>query len=212
MKPILFNTEMVRAILEGRKTVTRRVVKFMQGKNPNWTGYIKDGLTLYNGTNEPCNMPAPYRVNDILWVRETWREIIKPVGAPKEFDYRADKDKRVSGLFKWKPSIHMPKEAARIFLRVTDVRVERLQDMKLIDYLAEGISNLCDSCNRFPFDKCDTCGREGFMELSFIALWNSTQKTDQMSYYGYSANPYVWVIEFDVISKEEALAGSSSVG
>ena len=56
---------MARAILEGRKTVTRRVVKFMQGKNPNWTGYVKDGLTLYNGTNEPCNMPAPYKVNDI---------------------------------------------------------------------------------------------------------------------------------------------------
>ena len=72
MKPILFNTEMVRAILEGRKTVTRRVVKFQLGRNPKWTGYVVDGLTLDNGRNEPCNVPAPYKVGDILYVRETW--------------------------------------------------------------------------------------------------------------------------------------------
>lgn len=72
IKPILFNTEMVRAILDGRKTCTRRLVRFLPGENPQWTGYIKDGLMLYNGKNEPCIRKAPYQPGDILYVRETW--------------------------------------------------------------------------------------------------------------------------------------------
>lgn len=71
-KPILFNTEMVVAILDNKKTVTRRIVKFKGTKNPNWTGYVKDGLNLYNGNNEVCNEKPPYKVGDILYVRETW--------------------------------------------------------------------------------------------------------------------------------------------
>lgn len=73
IKPILFNTEMVRAILDGRKSCTRRLVKFFSGENPRWTGYIKDGLMLYNGKNEPCIRKAPYQPGDILYVRETWQ-------------------------------------------------------------------------------------------------------------------------------------------
>lgn len=72
MKPILFNTEMVRAILDGRKSCTRWLVKFLLGENPKWTGYIKDGLMLYNGRNEPCIRTQPYQSGDILYVRETW--------------------------------------------------------------------------------------------------------------------------------------------
>lgn len=76
IKPILFNkqisTEMVRAILDGRKTCTRRLVKFLPGENSKWTGYIKDGLMLYNGRNEPCIRNAPYQPGDILYVRETF--------------------------------------------------------------------------------------------------------------------------------------------
>ena len=72
IKPILFNTEMVRAIMDGRKSCTRRLVKFLSGENPRWTGYIKDGLMLYNGKNEPCIRKAPYQPGDLLYVRETW--------------------------------------------------------------------------------------------------------------------------------------------
>ncbi|MCM1192000.1 MAG: hypothetical protein NC123_18290 [Butyrivibrio sp.] len=83
--PILFNTEMVQAILEGRKTVTRRVVKFLPGENPRWLGYKRDGLDLYNGGNEPCNKKPPYQVGDILYVRETWCQEYR------RYWYKADK-------------------------------------------------------------------------------------------------------------------------
>ena len=96
--PILFNTEMVRAILDGRKTVTRRCVKFLNGKNPNWTGYVKDGLMLYNGTNESCIKPCQYQPGDILYVRETWckgleRYLYKANYSNNEKFYKDGKDK-----------------------------------------------------------------------------------------------------------------------
>ena len=195
MKPILFNTEMVRAILDGRKTVTRRVVKFRDGKHPNWTGYVKDGLTLYNGRNEPCNTPAPFKVNDILYVRETWCSAYD--GA--KYFYLADKVTVREKYWlldynnvKWRPSIHMPKKAARIFLKVTSVRVERLQDITEEQAAAEG-------CNSgLLTGPCTARGQ-------FENLWNSTIKKDQLQYYGWNANPYVWVIEFEVIDKAAAL-------
>ena len=130
MKPILFNTDMVRAILEGRKTVTRRVVKFKPGQNPQWTGYIPDGPVLYGSNNIPASK-SPYHPGDILYVRETWARSMAGT-----YLYKATDTPII--LDRWRPSIHMPKEAARLFLRVTDVRVERLQDMCLIDCLKEG--------------------------------------------------------------------------
>lgn len=132
IKPILFNTEMVRAILDGRKSCTRRLVKFFSGENPRWTGYIKDGLMLYNGKNEPCIRKAPYQPGDILYVRETWSEGYED----GTYIYRADDKLTDLPTFKesskliYHPSIHMPKEAARIWLKVMNVRVERLQEMK----------------------------------------------------------------------------------
>ena len=124
IKPILFNTEMVRAILDGRKSCTRRLVKFFSGENPRWTGYIKDGLMLYNGKNEPCIRKAPYQPGDILYVRETWKK------APNGYYYYEDWQRNdIADITKWKPSIHMLKEATRIWLKVTDVRVERLQEI-----------------------------------------------------------------------------------
>ena len=130
IKPILFNTEMVRAILDGRKSCTRRLVKFFSGENPRWTGYIKDGLMLYNGKNEPCIRKAPYQPGDTLYVRETWKN------APNGYYYYEDWQRGdIADLTKWKPSIHMPKEAARIWLKVTSARVERLQDMNPVDVI-----------------------------------------------------------------------------
>ena len=181
MKPILFNTDMVRAILEGRKTVTRRVAK-PQPRAIYHNGKIYDDDELYvvaenqNGKFE--QVVLPYRPSDILYVRETWNK------APfryDEFIYKAD------GCYgpdmPWHPSIHMPREAARIFLRVTDVRVERLQEINDDGVVSEGMEIGA------PFDD----------------LWDSTIKKADRTLYGWEANPWVWVIEFERISKEDGL-------
>lgn len=213
IKPILFNTEMVRAILDGRKSCTRRLVKFLAKKNPLWTGYIKDGLMLYNGRNEPCIRKAPYQPGDILYVRETWTEECG------KYYYRADYDsdyldqcETLSGGYPascrnhpgcdgcmatstrihWHPSIHMPKEAARIWIKVTNVRVERLQEMWASDVPKEGIY----------FNKPTTADE---MLMAFVKLWNSTIKKSDLDRYGWDANPYVWVIEFERCEKPEGV-------
>lgn len=210
MKPILFNTEMVKAILDGRKTCTRRLVKFLSGKNPQWTGYIKDGLMLYNGKNEPCIRKAPYQPGDILYVRETWErfecwncEGDERGNCPKEpqksvldktwgcYMYRATNE--ISGDAKWHPSIHMPKEAARIWLKVTDVRVERLQDIDGKGCVKEGIEE----------EPLKYVGDE-FVKGMFHDLWDSTIKKFNLDRYGWQANPWVWVIEFEQCEKPES--------
>lgn len=190
-RPILFNTEMVKAILDGRKTCTRRLVKFLPGKNSQWTGYIKDGLMLYNGKNEPCIRKAPYQPGDILYVRETW---CSAYGGEKYF-YLADKlTNREERLLlnyddvKWHPSIHMPKEAARIWLKVTNVKVEQLQEMDKTDALKEGIDpRLCLNLSHAL--------------TKFKKIWDSTIKKSDLDIYGWDANPWVWVIEFERCEK-----------
>ncbi|MDO4314093.1 MAG: hypothetical protein Q4C52_13510 [Eubacteriales bacterium] len=195
-KPILFNTDMIRAIRDGRKTVTRRAVKFTEGRNPNWTGYKKDGLILYNGKNEPCNKKPPYQPGDYLYVRETWGTYNRNWWEADYFMYRADYPEKAStytysdgivcDLPKWRPSIHMPKEAARIFLRVTDVRVERLQDI-MKDPPGPDSQVVKEGCNY----GCD-----------FIAVWENTIKKSERDKYGWNANPWVWVIEFERVEVE----------
>lgn len=204
VKPILFNTEMVEAILGGRKTCTRRLVKFLPGQNPAWTGYTKDGFMLYNENNEPCIRKAPYKPGDILYVRETWErfECWNCEGderglCPKEpqknvldkhsygcYMYRATDE--ISGDAKWHPSIHMPKEAARIWLKVTDVRVERLQDIDGKGCVKEGIEE----------EPLKDIGDE-FVKGMFHDLWDSIIKKSDLDRYGWDANPWVWVIEFE---------------
>ena len=190
MKPIVFNAQMVRAILEGRKTVTRRVVKFPRGWNPKFTGYIPDGAVLYGSNNIPA-AKAPVQVGDVLWVRETWSRM-----ETGQYLYKADNEKPISYLG-WRPSIHMPREAARIFLRVTDVRVERLQDITPYQIDAEG-------CKEWAYSA--TTGEllpSG--PLWFKIAWDNTVKAKNMSTYSWDANPWVWVIEFERINKEEAV-------
>ena len=216
MKPILFNTDMVRGILDGRKTVTRRLVKFKPRQNPQWTGYIPDGPVLYGSNNIPASK-SPYHPGDILYVRETWAkrasdrcngvetgrcsfEACETAPGPcfsEEYIYKATDSLPTYGG-KWRPSIHMPKEAARLFLRVTDVRVERLQDMRLIDCLKEGVQL--------------TIAEQGDLVIQglrardrFSGVWDSTIKPADLPLYGWDANPWVWVIEFERISKEAAL-------
>jgi hypothetical protein len=210
IKPILFNTEMVRAILDGRKTVTRRLVKFLSRKNPNWTGYVKDGLMLYNGRNEPCIKKAPYQPGDILYVRESYSEL------SFGYVYKADGENidHLGNVIKWHPSIHMPKEAARIWLKVTNVRVERLQEITEDQTEEEGFlftppclhmtgENYCDidgPCTS-EIKYCDM----GAGELFGKVLWNSTIKKSDLTRYGWDANPWVWVIEFERCEKPEGV-------
>lgn len=210
MKPILFNTEMVRAILDGRKTVTRRVIKTESGEPLKYgLGFVIAGDKKYVGkyaygnraAGEPIrHVKLPYKVNDILYVRETWCGLpITANGHMRGHDvyyYRADGDLRPEGWRgNWRPSIHMPKEAARIFLKVTGVRVERLWDMTESDAVKEGF--------------VDDRGLEYWVgntaEGNFLEMWDTTIKKDQLQYYGWNANPYVWVIEFEVIDKAAAL-------
>lgn len=196
MKQILFNTEMVRVIMEGRKTVTRRVVK----PQPPATSVVRKRSCAWEWSFwADCDMghlmQPPCQPGDILWVRETWCK------ADGHYMYRAfpgigmepekqDAAMREMGL-KWRPSIHMPREAARLFLRVTDVRVERLQDINLD-----------------PPGPKNQVVREGLRYLSdFIAVWDRTIKPADLHLYGWEANPWVWVIEFERISKDKALGG-----
>ena len=181
MKPILFNTEMVRAILEGRKTVTRRSVKFGRGQNPKWSGYVPDGDVLYGSNNIPA-AKAPCQAGDVLWVRETWTSV--PDGS---YVYKASVECPDAWRGTWHPSIHMPKEAARIFLQVKEVRVERLQEMTLKDAAMEGMD------------------LQGPMFTKFVEVWNSTvpkhpNKFKRYPYY-WEDNPWVWVISFEWLNR-----------
>ena len=201
MKPILFNTEMVRAILEGRKTVTRRVVKPQPLDKPMCFHDPEEGLNIVchvAGMDVLYNFFPPYQPGDILWVRETWAKSMAGT-----FMYRAD-DKAIM-VERWHPSIHMPKEAARLFLRVTDVRVERLQD--ITDYRAEGIhpSEACEECFAVrggcdPLNSPTGCDNE---IDAFAGLWDRTVKPADLPLYGWDANPWVWVIEFERCDKPE---------
>lgn len=229
MKPILFNTEMVRAILDGRKTCTRRLVKFLSGKNPKWTGYIKDGSMLYNGKNEPCIRTQPYQPGDILYIRETWERFEcrncdgdERGNCPKEpkksvldktcgcYMYRATDE--ISGDAKWHPSIHMPKEATRIWIKVTDVRVERLQEMKPVNVIKEGVYPDCWDClntygesgSQCCYGTEEQCSQCDEMMMEWEKLWNSTIKKSNLDQYGWNANPWVWVIEFERCEKPES--------
>ena len=239
MKPILFNTEMVRAILDGRKTVTRRTVS--QGKsNPlyhnrekfygvvdhlnddykNWyAGFYNDNDIFCGATGgrhiDAIYFKAPYKVNDILYVRETWGTYNRNWWEADYFLYRADYPDGATtyehnagvmcDLPNWRPSIHMPKEAARIFLKVTGVRVERLQDITNEQILLEGVDKkrIERVLSQMP-EPADEWERACYA-LEWAELWDTTIKKDQLQYYGWNANPYVWVIEFEVIDKAAAL-------
>lgn len=205
IKPILFNTEMVRAILEGRKSCTRRLVKPQPDEKHTYPlGFVTDSTEKkevgcfgfaaneYGGSIQYVKPPYRYAPGDILYVRETWKK------APNGYYYYEDWQRNdIADVTKWKPSIHMPKEAARIWLKVIDVRVERLQEISEDGAVKEGIyvAN-CKDCNA-PFG-CDACPDEGYNEIDeFVELWNITVKKSDIDRYGWDANPWVWVIEFE---------------
>lgn len=217
-KPILFNTEMVKAILDGKKTQTRRLVQ----PQPPTNAKIKFGNGMEVAVDEGATFfderrlsyapkYLPYRIftgrADYLWVRETWctHEDMADVfedNLISGFYYRADNtdmdwvnDKEI---VKWRPSIHMPKAAARIFLKVTDVRVERLQEITHDDCVAEGVgeTEFYSEAEHYAIGGCPLQG--GSIErCAFIGLWNSTVKPADLTLYGWEANPWVWVYEFE---------------
>ena len=199
MKPILFNTGMIRAILEDRKTVTRRVVKFNKGQNPKWTGYVPDGDVLYGSNNMPA-AKSSFRKDDVLWVRETFAQPAKHT-----FWYKADF--KLQNIL-WRPSIHMPREAARLFLMVTSVRVERLQAITEDDAEAEGAEKMYPYTDPETGETAFLLHQNGTFRAGFSQIWDNTIKSADRTTCGWEANPWVWVIEFEQISKEEAINGA----
>lgn len=217
IKPILFNTEMVRAILDGRKCCTRRVVKFPVNRYTNNVP-LADKIVLQelrcdkaNFLEEPFfsfGMNLPYQPGDILYVRETFIQ-----AAAHIFWYKADDKSWMSQGLLWKPSIHMPKEAARIWLKVTNVRVERLQDMKPVDVIKEGAYPDCWDClntygesgSQCCYGTEEQCSQCDEVMMEWEKLWNSTIKKSDLDRYSWDANPWVWVIEFERCEKPESL-------
>lgn len=236
IKPILFNTEMVRAILDGRKTCARRVIKPQPQSRLCYTyaGSHKGCIGKWTYPNrrahefwgEEYKLPEnikdeelskqwnpPYHTDDVLYIRETWTEECG------KYYYRADYDsdyldpcETLSGDYPascrnhlgcdgcmatstrihWHPSIHMPKEAARIWLKVTNVRVERLQKITADGIRNEGLSSAAVHC--------------GDMEIALKEwenLWNNTIKKSNLDRYGWDASPWVWVVEFERCEKPE---------
>lgn len=240
-KPILFNTEMVRANLDGRKSCTRRLVKGFVPDDAIWgytaftpKGYISCRGTFADGYGEKF-FKLPYQTGDILYVRETWRvgawNIFNQLiafdykdGTCGELTYIHDQElferlvnqsredarkakcdyngvdfvwEKGKSPCRWHPSIHMPKEAARIWLKVTDVRVERLQEITEAGAEAEG-ANFKNGKNVGFEEKMNRTAIERFAEI-----WNSTIKKADLDRYGWDASPWVWVIEFEQCEKPE---------
>lgn len=201
IKPILFNTEMVRAILDDRKTVTRRLPsnriedKWMNYEE--WVNAVAPPGSTSLTEKEFYEQYPPYRPGDILYVRETWGE------GYEEGTYIYKADDKLANLPEFKesskliyhPSIHMPKEAARVFLKVTNVRVERLQDIDDEQAKEEG-ANWRNGKNVGFEEKMRRSAVERFAEI-----WNSNIKKSDLDRYGWDANPWVWVIEFERCEK-----------
>lgn len=191
-RPILFNTEMVKALLEGRKTVTRRLIKPQPLPVVN-TLYRKDGTNIWRsfGADWWYEFQEPCVPGDILWVRETWCESMGQAG---KYFYRAyagptDEMKEYAHSFnRWRPSIHMPREAARIFLKVTDVHAEKLREMVLADVLMDGIQEA-----------------ETYEETWDLwhRTWDSCIKPSDLPTCGWQADPWVWVIRFERCQRPE---------
>lgn len=200
IKPILFNSEMVRAILDGRKSCTRRVLKPQPDEKHTYpldfvtdstekkeVGCFGFGIDEYGGSIQYAK--PPYQPGDILYVRETWSPVFV---RPRRYLYKVECKEAENLPIKFHPSIHMPKEAARIWLKVMNVRVERLQEISAESALAEGADKYIHTNGGLD---------ENMTITSFIGIWNSTIKKSDLDRYGWDANPYVWVISFERCEK-----------
>lgn len=219
-KPIIFSGPMVRALLQNRKWQTRRVMQPQPVMDESGMWRWKDCQWMDGGLGFPASGIddyAPYLPGDILWVRETFgllwgftKAEHKRLGFEsdglEQYCYQADSKEpfasfineygeRMEMLIKWRPSIHMPREAARLFLRVTDVRVEQVQDIDLNDVHAEGIE--------IRNYECDAAGHLLSFEdptIQFRELWDGINAKRG---FGWDANPWVWVYTFERIKTSE---------
>lgn len=215
-RPILFSAPMVRALLAGTKTQTRRIVKPVRG----WQHDIcrPDLMAAphevwWHGAETErvgCSQSCPYGVpGDTLWVRETWAGSVEG-----GIDYCADgheygRDDEGKSLIRWRPSIHMPRRFSRLTLTLTDVRVERLQEITHADAIAEG----CDWATPQPYGEKWDDDREdprevgyasptpenGFARDNYRRLWESINGPGS-----WDANPWVWVLTFRRASEDPA--------
>lgn len=227
IKPILFNTEMVRAIMDGRKSCTRRMVKPQPDEKHAYPlGFVTDstekkevgcfgfGINEYGDSIQYAK--PQYQPGDILYVRETWHRYTKRVGKgegchlEEHYGYKASIANSEDAEEPWKPSIHMPKKAARIWLKVTNVSVERLQEITEAQTEEEGFLFTPPCLHRTGENYCDIDGPCGSKikycdmsagELFGKVLWDSTIKKSDIDIYGWDANPWVWAIEFERCEK-----------
>lgn len=226
VRPILFNSEMVRAILDGRKTVTRR--KIDTDISNQFDVEVDGSVICYidpetGDTYKPIEL-CRYHAGDVLYVRETWTEEC-PYGIDscqigkhcktgtlcdickhnKPYYYRADGID--DGYVKWNPSIHMPKAAARIWLKVTDVRAEQLKNITTDQILKEGADP--GKINNYKEQISD--GTEEWDKAAYLfvwsQIWDDTVHKKDLPTYGWDANPWVWVIEFERCEKPEEAEG-----
>jgi hypothetical protein len=220
--PILFSTPMIQAIQEDRKGMTRRI-RGLDEINKNPDEWILQSITIdepgclmawfeNKETYEIVKVKCPYgKPKTVLWVRETWGNYSYDVPESNAvyFMYRADYPENAKGYWyepeqinwcdfpRWRPSIHMPREACRIRLKITDIRVERLQDITADDAIAEGIELSCRHegyiCSAYPCDFKNTVACKDH----FKDLWDSLHKKDG---HGWDHNDWVFVVSFDKVS------------
>ena len=214
MKPIIMNVDEVRGVLSGLKTMKRVPIKNQDGIHPRWNtiGWLgwEDG--------HDYKLRQPYQPGDVLWVRETFARHTKGI------TYKADSDRRKIEILKgfWEPPLHMPREAARLFLLVKDVRVERVQDISENDAIREGIMHTDFGMN-WDMGKMSIDGGKTFHEIepihypgyhsgvvvspdycfstarrAFANLWDARNAKRG---YGWDSNPWTWVIEFEECDK-----------
>ena len=220
--PILFNTEMVQANLEDLKTATRRLIKpRYQGNDCNFqvvtnkeTGERRIDTVDADGYVCRTGIKPPYQPGDILYIRECWAffpciECMEEESCKKTPTTHEDRDAATEGCYiyradyphperiTWRPSIHMPKAAARIWRRVTDIKIQRLQEMTLDDFLKEGIVIRPEAFN-------DPENAYLQARTAFINIWDSTISKKQQALYGWAANPWVWATEYERCEKPES--------
>lgn len=203
-KPILFSTEMVQAILEGRKTQTRRIIKpqpilgdgTWDVRNIHEYFYDNGKFISVPKLNTENHKSVKIKTGDILWVRETWQTTWNENKKSWDTIYKADGGYWIDddGIMKWKPSIYMPKKRARIFLEVTNIRVQRLQEISEEDAIAEGIKKtwINDDIKQCKFKNYINDGKGSKSAIdSFISLWEKINGEDS-----WNVNPWVWVYDF----------------
>jgi hypothetical protein len=220
MKGIIMTSNSVRAILTGEKTQTRRVVK---GLNPNlpFTDYIYDGvqekvhaIEAVDKNGKPtehyheCKSPI-YFPGDTVYVKESWGIGTQLAGT---LVYRTDYLDKTSPLvegYEWHSPMYMPQDVARIFLRITDLRVERIQSISDEDCIAEGCNGEpCDHGGRWACEDCNNTGWVGGMSprVEYMILWDEINANRDCGAYAWDKNPLVWVYEFERVDKAESIA------